>query len=171
MIMQFLTNVFLMVLNNVCILLQKSFVQNLVVGLICTIGGGIILYLMYAAMDKNRYHNSNWTELPSDIWYTYPWAEYPISHRKISFGEKFTPEDEQVLQRLPEKLSVYVDYPISMAPMFIVAYEQKVKFGNETVDNLLPSLDGQEWEIHRTETQNSPTGYIRERVDFIRITK
>lgn len=171
MIMQFLTNV-LMVLGNLCIqIFRKSFVQNLLVGFICTIGGGIILYLMYSAMDKRRYHNSNWKELPGDIWYTYPWAEYPISHSKTSFGEKFTPEDEQVLQRLPDKLSVYVDYPISMAPMFIVAYEQKVKFENETVDNLLPGLDGQEWKVQRTETQNSPTGYIRERVDFMRVTK
>ncbi len=122
-------------------------------------------------MDKRRYHrNQNWRELPGDIWHTHLTAEYPIEHSKMSFGEKFSPEDEQILRTLPDKPYMYVDYPISMVPMHIVAYEQMVKLGSETVPNLLPGVDGQKWQVDRNETQKSPTGYIRERVEFIRIS-
>ena len=168
--MQFLANA-LMAFASVCLQISKmSFFQNLFVGFLCTIGGGIFLYMMYSDMDKSRYHrNQNWSELPGDIWHTHFTAEYPIQHSKMSFGEKLSPEDEQILRTLPDKLYMYVDYPISMVPMHIAAYKHMVKLGSETVPNLLPRGDGQKWQVRRNETQKAPTGYIRERVEFIRI--
>ena len=167
--MQFLTNA-LMAFASVCIQIFKmSFVQNLVVGFVCTIGGGVFLYMMYLAMDRKGYHNQNWRELPGDIWHTHLAVEYPIESSKLYFGVEFSPEDVQELQKLPAKFYMYVDYPISMVPIVIAAYEQKVRLGNETVPNLLPGMDGQKWQVDRNETQKAPTGYIRERVEFIRI--
>ena len=169
--MQFFTSA-LMAFVRVCIQIASiSFIQNIVVGIFCTIIGGVFLYQMYSNLDEERYHKSTadrkWTKLPSGIWYSNPRGEIPISNHKLVFGVELSPEEQRLAQQLSRrKLIMYVDYPVSMRGILIEARGKTIVFGHERVD-CLPGPDNRKWDVLREETQKSPEGYVGERLELI----
>ena len=156
--------------------LSNSMFEGIVVGIISGIISGIIVGIIVGiilyhyqskkenAADSASAHDSTWTELPEDIWYSRLTGITPVDNSRLQLGG-LTPEEQQTIKNVNLiKWEFLVDYPISNGRLNLAAYEDVMMLNGNQVDKFLPGFENQEWQISRDVTTNAPKGYIRERI-------
>lgn len=147
--------------------------------IIASMLAGFFLYHIYRNWDDTRSHRSaglyQWKQLPSGIWY----SDYvgvgkttEDSHNLI-YGMETSPTDMPRMQSMNSiELVMYVDYPIYMdgMEMGIMARGSTLWFGYESVEDFLPGMPNDKWEITTTDTRRGPEGYVRLKLELTRIS-